>query len=61
VTPALVPFRRAPHVTGVSNLHVAADGHIAYATVQFGVQGSDIPGSEVTALINEARRRAGTG
>ncbi len=56
VTQALAPFRAAPHVTGVSDPyttpgHLAADGHIAYATIQFDVQGSDIPGSEATALM----------
>ncbi|HEV3292452.1 MAG TPA: MMPL family transporter, partial [Streptosporangiaceae bacterium] len=61
VTAALAPFRAAPHVTGVSNLHVAADGHIAYATVQFNIQGSDIPGSEATALINDAKTASGNG
>src|SRR6202041_2776417 len=54
-------FRAAPHVTGVSKLHVAADAHIAYATVQFGIQGSDIPGSEATALIHDARAASGNG
>ena len=33
----------ASHVTGVSNLHVAADGHIAYASVQFDVRGAAFP------------------
>ncbi|HLK76889.1 MAG TPA: MMPL family transporter [Streptosporangiaceae bacterium] len=61
VTAALAPFRAAPHVTGVSNLHVAVDGHIAYATVQFNIQGSDIPGSEATALINDAKTASGNG
>jgi uncharacterized membrane protein YdfJ with MMPL/SSD domain len=61
VTAALAPFRAAPHVTGVSNLHVAADGHIAYATVQFNIQGSDIPGREATALINDAKTASGNG
>jgi uncharacterized membrane protein YdfJ with MMPL/SSD domain len=61
VTHALAPFRAAQHVTGVSNLHVAADGHIAYASVQFNIQGSDIPGSEATALIHEARAASGNG
>src|SRR5579859_2380018 len=61
VTAALAPFRAAPHVTGVSNLHVAADGHIAYATVQFNIQGSDIPGSEATALVNDAKTASGNG
>ena len=61
VTQALAPFRAAPHVTGVSNLHVAADGHIAYASVQFNIQGSDIPGSEATALIHDAKAASGNG
>ena len=61
VTQALAPFRAAPHVTGVSNLHVAADGHIAYASVQFSIQGSDIPGSEATALIHDAKAASGNG
>jgi uncharacterized membrane protein YdfJ with MMPL/SSD domain len=61
VTHALAPFRTAPHVTGVSNLHLAADGHIAYASVQFNIQGSDIPGSEATALIHDARAASGNG
>ena len=66
VTRALAPFRQAPHVTGVSDPyttpgHLAADGHIAYATVQFDVQGSDIPGSEATALIHDAAVASGNG
>src|SRR5579859_2111839 len=61
VTAALAPFRAAPHVTGVSDLHVAADGHIENATVQFNIQGSDIPGSEATALINDAKTASGNG
>ena len=66
VTRALAPFRQAPHVTGVSDPyttpgHLAADGHIAYATVQFDVQGSGIPGSEVTALIHDAAMASGNG
>ena len=66
VTRALAPFRQAPHVTGVSDPyttpgHLAADGHIAYATVQFDVQGSGIPGSEATALIHDAAVASGNG
>jgi len=61
VTRALAPFRAAPHVTGVSKLNVAADGHIGYVSVQFNIQGSDIPGSEATALINDARAASGNG
>ena len=61
ITQALAPFRTAPHVTGVSGPHIAADGHIAYTTVQFDVQGSDIPGSEATALIHDASVASGHG
>ncbi|HLN66925.1 MAG TPA: MMPL family transporter [Streptosporangiaceae bacterium] len=66
VTRALAPFRQAPHVTAVSDPyttpgHLAADGHIAYATVQFDVQGSGIPGSEATALIHDAAVASGNG
>ena len=66
VTQALAPFRAAAHVTGVSDPyttpgHLAADGHIAYASVQFNVQGSDIPGSEATALIHDAKTASGNG
>jgi RND superfamily putative drug exporter len=61
ITQALAPFRTAPHVTGVGSPHIAADGHIAYATVQFDVQGSDIPGSEATALMDDASVASGHG
>jgi uncharacterized membrane protein YdfJ with MMPL/SSD domain len=59
VTAALQPFQKAPHVTGVADPyttpgHLARDGHIAYATIQFDVQGADIPASEATALIHDA-------
>ena len=63
---ALTPFRQAAHVTGVGSPyttpgHVSADGHIAYATVQFDEPGSSIPGSEATALMNDARATSGNG
>src|SRR5580693_3546599 len=66
VTQALAPFRAAPHVTGVSDPYttpgqLATDGHIAYASVQFNIQGSDIPGSEATTLIHDARAASGNG
>ena len=61
VTRALAPFRAAPHVTGVSNLNVAADGHIGYVSVQFNIQGSDISGGEANALISDARAASGNG
>ena len=66
VTQALVPFTRAAHVTSVSNPYTAPgqispDGHIAFATVQFNEQGANIPGSEATALMNDARAASGSG
>jgi uncharacterized membrane protein YdfJ with MMPL/SSD domain len=66
VVQALAPFRHAPHVTGVSDPfttpgQVSGDGHIAYATVQFGIQGADIPGSEATALMHDATVASGHG
>jgi putative drug exporter of the RND superfamily len=59
IAEALKPFQAAPHVTGVADPyttpgHLARDGHIAYATIQFDVQGAHIPGSEATALIHDA-------
>src|SRR6516165_1095469 len=66
VTAALAPFRQAPHVTGVSDPYttpgeVSADGHIAYATVQFDTSGADIPGSEAAALMRDATAASGHG
>jgi len=66
VASALVPFETAPHVTGVTSPyttpgHVSRDGHIAYATVQFDIQGSSISSAETTALMNEATRASGNG
>ena len=63
---ALAPFRQAPHVTGVTDPfttpgHVSADGHIAYATTQFGIPGSSIPNSEATALMQDATAASGHG
>ena len=44
VTTALKAFQNAPHVTGVADPyttpgHLARNGHIGYATIQFDVQG----------------------
>ena len=66
VTGALTPFRQAPHVTGVAGPystpgHVAADGHIAYATIQFDEQGANIANSEATALMHDATAASGHG
>jgi RND superfamily putative drug exporter len=59
VTAALAPFKNAPHVTGVADPyttpgHLARDGHIAYATIQFDVTGPHIPGSEAKQLMHDA-------
>src|SRR5690242_6938750 len=59
VTAALAPFKTAPHVTGVADPyttpgHLAADGHIAYATIQFDVTGPHIPSAEATQLMHDA-------
>ena len=66
VARALVSFRLAPGVTGVTDPyttpgHVSADGHIAYATVQFGVPGSGIPNGEALALMRDASLASGGG
>ncbi len=66
VTGALAPFRQASHVTSVTDPyttpgHVAADGHIAYATIQFDVQGASIANSEATALMHDATAASGHG
>jgi uncharacterized membrane protein YdfJ with MMPL/SSD domain len=66
VARALVPFRQAPGVTGVTDPytapgHVSADGHIAYATVQFGVPGSSITNGEALALMHDATAASGGG
>jgi uncharacterized membrane protein YdfJ with MMPL/SSD domain len=60
VTAALVPFARAAHVTSVSDPYstpgqISRDGHIAFATVQFGIQGSSIANGEALALISDAK------
>jgi uncharacterized membrane protein YdfJ with MMPL/SSD domain len=66
VAAALVPFRKAAGVTGVTDPytvpgHVSADGHIAYATVQFDVPGSSISNNEALALMHDATAASGGG
>ena len=66
VAAALVPFRQAAGVTGVTDPytapgHVSADGHIAYATVQFDVPGSSISNNEALALMRDATAASGGG
>ncbi|MBV9444428.1 MAG: MMPL family transporter [Streptosporangiaceae bacterium] len=59
ITGALAPFRDAAHVTGVSDLHVARDGHIAFATVQFDV--TNAPTGEAKTLMADATKASGHG
>ena len=66
VTSALTPFAHAPHVTAVASPYqvpgqISADGHIAFATVQFSVPGASISNSEALALMNDARAASGHG
>jgi uncharacterized membrane protein YdfJ with MMPL/SSD domain len=66
VISALTPFERAAHVTAVSDPYrvpgqISADGHIAFATVQFGVASGQIPNSEALALMSDARAASGSG
>src|ERR1700759_4444359 len=66
VAKALDPFRQAPHVTAVTSPYttpgqVSRDGHIAFASVQFNETSAHIPGSEATALMNDARAASGHG
>ncbi len=66
VSAALASLGREPHVTAVTGPYttpgqVARDGHIAFASVQFGVPSTGIPASEATALMNEARAASGHG
>src|SRR6185437_13009499 len=66
VADALATYEKAPLVTGVTSPyttpgHVSRDGHIAYATVQFGVPGSGISGGEAKTLMNDATRASGDG
>ena len=66
VTQALAPFGTAAHVTGVAGPyttpgHLAPNGHIGYATIQFDVSGAHISNAEATALIHDAAAASGHG
>src|SRR5215468_3325410 len=66
VTSALAPFTRAPHVTSVASPYhapgqISRDGHIAFATIQFGVPSTKISNSEALALIHDTRAASGHG
>jgi RND superfamily putative drug exporter len=41
--------------------HISRDGHIAFATVQFGVPSVKISNSEALALMHDARAASGGG
>ncbi len=66
ITSALVPFERAAGVTSVTGPfaalgQISADGHEAFATVQFEQQGSKIGNSEALALMKDATAASGHG
>ena len=66
MTSALVPFAHAAHVTAVGSPYqmpgqISADGHIAFATVQFGVPGTSISNAEALSLMHDARAASGHG
>src|SRR5690348_4344933 len=63
---ALVPFAHAAHVTSVTNPYrtrgqISRDGHIAFATVQFGVPSTGISNAEAKALMQDATAASGNG
>jgi hypothetical protein len=64
VASALAPLRHAAGVTAVTSPYqapgqISLNGHIAFATVQFGRPGSAIPDSEALALMRDARSASG--
>jgi putative drug exporter of the RND superfamily len=63
---ALTPFAHAAHVTSVTDPyrtpgHISADGHIAFATVQFDVVSAKISNAEAKALMHDATTASGNG
>ncbi|HUY50737.1 MAG TPA: MMPL family transporter [Streptosporangiaceae bacterium] len=66
VTSTLVPFAQAPHVTAVASPYqvpgqISANGHIAFATIQFGVPSAKISNAEALSLMQDARAGSGHG
>ncbi len=66
VAAALPAFRRAAGVTSVGSPYqvpgqISRDGHIAFATIQFGEPGSAISNGEALALMQDARTASGRG
>jgi uncharacterized membrane protein YdfJ with MMPL/SSD domain len=63
---ALVPFAHAAHVTSITDPYrtqgqISRDGHIAFATVQFGVPSTSISNGEALALMHDATAASGHG
>jgi putative drug exporter of the RND superfamily len=63
---ALVPFAHAAHVTSVTDPYrtpgqISRDGHVAFATVQFGVPSTSISNGEALALMHDATAASGHG
>jgi uncharacterized membrane protein YdfJ with MMPL/SSD domain len=66
ITSALVPFEHAAGVTSVTSPYavpgqISRDQHVAFATVQFAVQGSKISNTEALALMHDATAASGHG
>ncbi|HYB89196.1 MAG TPA: MMPL family transporter [Streptosporangiaceae bacterium] len=66
VAGALAPFARAAHVTAVISPYrapgqISRDGHIAFATIQFGVPSTGIGNGEALALMHDASAASGHG
>ena len=66
ITSALTPFTRAAHVTSVTSPYqapgqISANGHVAFAVVQFGVPSTKISNAEALALMHDARSMSGRG
>jgi uncharacterized membrane protein YdfJ with MMPL/SSD domain len=66
LTSALIPFRQAAGVTSVTSPYAAPgqisrDGHVAFATIQFGVPSAQISSGETQALMKDATAASGPG
>jgi uncharacterized membrane protein YdfJ with MMPL/SSD domain len=66
ITSALVPFARAPGVSGVRSPYlgggqISRDGHQAFATVQFSTPSTQISNAEALALMHDASVASGHG
>jgi putative drug exporter of the RND superfamily len=66
VAVTLATYAKAPNVTGVTSPYtthgqISTGGHIAFASVQFSVQGSGISTPEAQTLMNDATKASGNG